>query len=123
MIVPTTTAVAIAASPLVRAYQTAVDFLSILAPAMRPVTCDELAIDKLKPNHLSGFLTHLPAGGNRTPSREEKAVAAIGHRHEQLAARDQQAKGFAQHRARLMNVLQRVPHRDDVIALRRQFRV
>lgn len=46
---------------------------------MRPVTCDELAIDKLKPTRLSDFLTYLPAGANRTPSREEKAVAAIGH--------------------------------------------
>jgi phosphohistidine phosphatase len=70
---------AIAASPLVRAYQTAVDFLSILAPAMRPVTCDELAIDKLKPHRLSEFLAHLPPNGDRIPTREEKAVAAVGH--------------------------------------------
>jgi len=70
---------AVAASPLVRAYQTAVEFLSILAPGIRPVTCDELAIEKLKPHRLSEFLTHLPPRGDRTPSREEKAVAAIGH--------------------------------------------
>lgn len=69
----------VAASPLVRAYQTAVEFLSILAPGMRPVTCDELAIEKLKPQRLSEFLTHVPPRGDRTPSREEKAVAAIGH--------------------------------------------
>jgi phosphohistidine phosphatase len=69
----------LAASPLVRAYQTAVEFLSILAPGMRPVTCDELAIDKLKSNSLSEFLAHLPPRGERTPSREEKTVAAVGH--------------------------------------------
>jgi phosphohistidine phosphatase len=70
---------AVAASPLVRAYQTSVEFLSILAPGIRPVTSDLLAFDKLKPNHLSEFLAHLPPCGNRIPSREEKAVAAIGH--------------------------------------------
>jgi phosphohistidine phosphatase len=70
---------ALAASPLVRAYQTAAEFLSILATGIRPVTCDDLAIDKLKPNSLSEFLARLPSGGNRTPSREEKAVAAVGH--------------------------------------------
>jgi phosphohistidine phosphatase len=70
---------AVAASPLVRAYQTAVEFLSILAPGIRPITCDELAIDKLKPPRLSDFLAHLSPRGERTPSREYKAVAAIGH--------------------------------------------
>jgi phosphohistidine phosphatase len=70
---------AVAVSPLVRAYQTGVEFLSILAPNMRPVTSDLLAFDKLKPNHLSNFLAHLPPCGARIPSREEKAVAAIGH--------------------------------------------
>jgi phosphohistidine phosphatase len=70
---------AVAASPLVRAYQTSVEFLSILAPGIRPVTSDLLAIDKLKPNHLSEFLAYLPPCGNRIPSREEKAVVAIGH--------------------------------------------
>jgi phosphohistidine phosphatase len=70
---------AIAASPLVRAYQTAVEFLSVLAPNMRPTTCDHLAIEKLKPHHLSDFLAHLPPSGDRTPSRDEKAVVAVGH--------------------------------------------
>ena len=70
---------ALATSPLVRAYQTANEFRSTLAPGPRPVTCDELAIDRLKPTRLSDFLTHLPAGGTRVPSRDEKAVAAIGH--------------------------------------------
>lgn len=70
---------AIAVSPLVRAYQTAVELLGVLAPGMRPVTCDLLAIDRLKPSHLSDFLTRLPATGDRVPTREEKAVVAIGH--------------------------------------------
>ncbi len=70
---------AVAASPLVRAYQTGVEFLSILAPSMRPITSDLLVIDKLKPNHLSDFLARLPPCGSRIPSREEKAVVAIGH--------------------------------------------
>ena len=70
---------AVAASPLVRAYQTSIEFLSVLAPGIRPVTSDLLAIDRLKPNHLSSFLEHLPPSGNRLPSREEKSVAAIGH--------------------------------------------
>jgi phosphohistidine phosphatase len=70
---------AIATSPLVRAYQTASEFLSILAPGRRPVMCDDLAIEKLRPHHLSQFLTHLPLIGERIPSREEKAVVAIGH--------------------------------------------
>src|ERR1700684_3878942 len=54
---------AVAASPLVRAYQTSIEFLSILAPSVRPVTSDLLIIDKLKPNHLSAFLAHLPPCG------------------------------------------------------------
>ena len=70
---------AVAASPLVRAHQTAVEFLSVLAPGLRVVTCDELAIDKMKPGKLSEFLSNLPASGERVPSREEKAVAAVGH--------------------------------------------
>jgi phosphohistidine phosphatase len=70
---------AIATSPLVRAYQTAVEFLSILSPGMRSTTCDHLAIGKLKRHQLSDFLAHLPPSGNRTPSREEKGIAAIGH--------------------------------------------
>ena len=70
---------AVAASPLVRAHQTAVEFLSIYSPSMRPVTCDELAFDRLKPGKLSQFLATLPPSGDRVPAREEKAVAAIGH--------------------------------------------
>lgn len=70
---------ALAASPLVRAYQTAVEFLAVLAPGIRPVTCDDLAIDRLKPSHLSDFLAHLPPRGERTPLRDEKAVAVVGH--------------------------------------------
>ena len=67
------------ASPLVRAHQTAVEFLAILEPALRVVTCDELIINKLRPGRLSAFLANLPAGGERVPSREVKAVAAVGH--------------------------------------------
>ena len=70
---------ALAASPLVRAHQTGVEFLSVLAPGQRPTTCDHLALDQLKPNHLCDFLANLPPLGNRIPSREEKAVAAVGH--------------------------------------------
>jgi phosphohistidine phosphatase len=70
---------AVAASPLARAHQTAVEIVSILAPNLRVVTCDELAIDKLKPGKLSEFLADLPAGGDRLPSRDEKSVAIVGH--------------------------------------------
>ncbi len=70
---------AVAASPLVRAYQTAAELSAIWMPDVRPVTCDELALEKLKPGKLSDFLAALPALGSRTPSREEKAVAAVGH--------------------------------------------
>ena len=70
---------AVVASPLVRAHQTAVEFLSILAPGLRVVTCDELAIDKLKPGKLSEFLADLPASGDRLPTREAKSVVAVGH--------------------------------------------
>jgi phosphohistidine phosphatase len=70
---------AVAASPLVRAYQTAAEFLSVYSPGMRPVTCDELAIERLKPGKLSDFLAGLAPSGHRVPSRDEKAVAAIGH--------------------------------------------
>jgi len=70
---------AVAASPLVRAHQTAVEFLAVFAPGMRVVTCDELAIDKLKPGKLSEFLAELPATGERVPERDQKAVAAVGH--------------------------------------------
>jgi phosphohistidine phosphatase len=71
---------AVASSPLVRAYQTAIEFLGNISPALlRPVMCDHLSIEKLKPHQLSQFLTHLPASSDRIPSREDKAVAAIGH--------------------------------------------
>jgi AraC-like DNA-binding protein len=70
---------AVVASPLVRAHQTAMEFVSVLAPALRVVTCDELAFDKLKPGKLSDFLANLPSAGDRLPTREEKAVVAVGH--------------------------------------------
>ena len=69
----------IAVSPLVRAHQTAMELVNGWMPGTRPVTCDELAIEKLKPSKLSDFLAALPARGPRTPSRDEKAVAAVGH--------------------------------------------
>lgn len=70
---------ALAASPLVRAHQTAVEFLSILAPGLRPTTCDELALEQLKSHRLSAFLADLPPRGIRAPSHDQKAVAAVGH--------------------------------------------
>jgi phosphohistidine phosphatase len=59
----------VAASPLVRAHQTAVELLNAWQPGMRVVTCDTLAPEKLKPGKLSEFLAALP--GER--------VAAVGH--------------------------------------------
>ncbi len=70
---------AVASSPLVRAHQTAVTLLEVLAPGLRPVTCDELALDVWKPGKLSDFLANLPPLGPRLPNRGEKAVAAVGH--------------------------------------------
>jgi phosphohistidine phosphatase len=70
---------AVAASPLVRAHQTATEFVSVLAPSLRVVTCDELAHGKLKPGKLTDFLANLPSVGDRLPTRESKAVAAVGH--------------------------------------------
>lgn len=70
---------AVASSPVVRAHQTAVALLDVLAPGMRPVTCDELALDVWKPNKLSSFLADLPPLGPRIPERGDKAVAAVGH--------------------------------------------
>src|SRR5262245_38337785 len=64
----------VVASPLVRAHQTATELLALWVPGTRPVTCDELAIEKLKPAKLSDFLAAVPASGPRVPSREEKAV-------------------------------------------------
>jgi phosphohistidine phosphatase len=69
----------VAASPLVRAHQTAVELLGVWNPNTRPVTCDELAIGRLRPAKLTDFLVALPAHGPRTPSRADKAVAAVGH--------------------------------------------
>jgi phosphohistidine phosphatase len=69
----------VAASPLVRAHQTAAEFISVLAPSLRVVTCDELGHGKLKPGKLSDFLANLPSAGDRLPAREEKAVVAVGH--------------------------------------------
>jgi phosphohistidine phosphatase len=69
----------VVASPLVRAHQTAAELLAVWHPGNRPVTCDELAVEKLKPAKLSAFLAGLPARGDRTPSRQEKSVAAVGH--------------------------------------------
>jgi phosphohistidine phosphatase len=65
----------VAASPLVRAHQTAVEFLAALQPDTRPVTCDQLAPERLKPGKLSDFFAAAP--GDR--------VAAVGHMPE-LAA-------------------------------------
>jgi phosphohistidine phosphatase len=70
---------AVAASPLVRAHQTAAEFLAVLAPLLRVETCDELAHERLKPGKLTDFIANLPAAGERVPSKEEKAVAAVGH--------------------------------------------
>jgi len=70
---------AVAASPLVRAHQTATELLAVWHPGTRPVTCDELAIEKLKAAKLTAFLAALPARGPRHPSRDEKAVVAVGH--------------------------------------------
>jgi phosphohistidine phosphatase len=70
---------AVATSPLVRAYQTAAELLAAWSPEARPVTCDELAPDRLKPAKLSAFLAGVPAGGPRFPSHADKAVAAVGH--------------------------------------------
>jgi phosphohistidine phosphatase len=69
----------VVSSPLVRAYQTAKELLTLWHPDDRPVTCDELALDRLKPAKLSSFLAELPARGERSPSRGEKAIAAVGH--------------------------------------------
>ena len=70
---------AVAASPLVRAHQTAAELIALWMPDTRPHTCDELAIGKLKPGKLSEVLATLPVRGPRTPGRDEKAVAAVGH--------------------------------------------
>ncbi|MCI0705479.1 MAG: histidine phosphatase family protein [Planctomycetia bacterium] len=60
---------AVVASPLVRAHQTAVELLDVWRMDARPVTCDLLAPERLKPNKLSDFLAAVP--GDR--------IAAVGH--------------------------------------------
>src|SRR5438045_7454682 len=47
---------AVAASPLVRAHQTAVELLNAWQPGSRVVTSDLLSPDRLKPGRLSDFL-------------------------------------------------------------------
>lgn len=69
----------VAASPLVRAHQTAAELLSVWHPGTRPVTCDELTIGSLRAAKLTARLADLPAAGPRLPARGEKAVAAVGH--------------------------------------------
>jgi phosphohistidine phosphatase len=60
---------AVAASPLVRAHQTAVELLNAWQPGARVITCDHLSPERLKPGKLSDFLAAIP--GER--------VAAVGH--------------------------------------------
>ncbi len=69
----------VTASPLVRAHQSAVELLQVWQPGNRPVTCDELGLERLKPVKLSEFLANVQPRGLRTPSRDEKSVAAVGH--------------------------------------------
>ena len=59
----------VAASPLVRAHQTAVELLAGLQSDVRPVTCDALAPERLKPGKLSDFLAAVPGDH----------VVAVGH--------------------------------------------
>ena len=66
---------AVAASPLVRAHQTAVELAAAVLPGGRPVTCDHLAPERLKPGRLSDFFAATPG----------EHVAAVGHMPE-LAA-------------------------------------
>ncbi len=47
----------------------------------------------------------------------------VGHGHQQLAARRQEEVGLPEHLARIVHVLQRVPHRNDVKTSRRQLRM
>ena len=60
---------AVVASPLVRAHQTAVELLAVWQSGSHPVTCDQLAPERLKPGKLSDFLATVPG----------KCVAAVGH--------------------------------------------
>ena len=66
---------AVVASPLVRAHQTAVGLMAAALPGARPVTCDHLGLERLKPGKLSDFLAAVPG----------EHVAAVGHMPE-LAA-------------------------------------
>jgi phosphohistidine phosphatase len=59
----------VVASPLVRAHQTATELLNALRLDARPVTCDQLAPERLKPSKLSDFLAAVPGDH----------VAAVGH--------------------------------------------
>jgi phosphohistidine phosphatase len=59
----------VVASPLVRAHQTAVELLNVWQPGGRPVTCDQLAPERLKPGKLSDFLAAVPGD----------CVAVVGH--------------------------------------------
>lgn len=60
---------AVAASPLVRAHQTAIELLAVVLPGARPVTCDHLAPGQWQPAKLSEFLAAGPG----------EHVAAVGH--------------------------------------------
>jgi len=60
---------AVVASPLVRAHQTAVELIAAALPGARPVTCDQLAPERLKPGKLSDFFATTPG----------EHVAAVGH--------------------------------------------
>jgi phosphohistidine phosphatase len=70
---------AVAASPLVRAHQTAAELITVWLPDTRVETIDELAIGSLKPAKLSDNLAAVRTRGARIPSRDQKAVAAVGH--------------------------------------------
>lgn len=60
---------AVVASPLVRAHQTAAELVGVWHPGGRPVTCDLLAPERLRPGKLSDFLAAVPGD----------SVAAVGH--------------------------------------------
>jgi phosphohistidine phosphatase SixA len=51
----------------------------VVAPELRVVTCDLLALDQFKPKKLSQLLWNLPVGGAQAPAREERSLAAVGH--------------------------------------------
>lgn len=70
---------AVIASPMARAHQTASQFLANASPEVRPITCDLLLPDRLKPRRLSKVIAKLPPAGARSPSRIDRSVAVIGH--------------------------------------------